>query len=339
MINVSIIVPVYKVPLEYLRSCLDSLAAQTMQESEFLVVSDGAPEKECSVCEEYASKDSRFKFFKREHAGVSATRNYGIERAQGEYITFVDSDDWIEQDTISSVYNFAKKNNSDIVLWEAKQYINGFLKYGSFLNYSKARISVNQKKSFISNIIHTESTKFYSASLVACKLIKKSILNHFNIRFPENLSISEDRIFNIKALLHTENISYFHIFSYYYRIHPSSSSHKYIPEAFSKYTDFVFLLNDYIQHTYAESICNEIIHSFFLSWTAYYFHKENKSSFQKRVVQIIDITKSSFFHQAVSTYNKKKFPLIISIELFFITHRIYFLIYLHAIKALIIKYR
>ena len=118
MIKVSVIVPVYKVPLEYLRACLDSLTAQTMQECEFIIVSDGAPEAECSICDEFATKDSRFKFFKQEHAGVSAARNFGIEQAQGEYIIFVDADDWIKSETCEITYTFAKDNNSDIVLFD-----------------------------------------------------------------------------------------------------------------------------------------------------------------------------------------------------------------------------
>ena len=95
-IKVSVVIPVYRTPLEYLRACLDSLVAQTMQECEFIVVSDGAPEAECSICEEYAARDCRIKFFRREHAGVSATRNYGMAQALGKYISFVDSDDWID---------------------------------------------------------------------------------------------------------------------------------------------------------------------------------------------------------------------------------------------------
>ena len=109
MIKISIITPVYKVPLDFLRICFDSLAAQTMQESEFIIVSDGASEEECALCEEYRIKDSRFKFFKRKHAGVSATRNYGIKQAQGEYITFVDSDDWINPDSCTNSYKYAKE--------------------------------------------------------------------------------------------------------------------------------------------------------------------------------------------------------------------------------------
>ena len=78
MIKVSVIVPVYIVPLEYLQTCLDSLIAQTMRECEFIIVSDGALETECSICENYAKRDSRLKFYKRAHAGVSATRKSAV---------------------------------------------------------------------------------------------------------------------------------------------------------------------------------------------------------------------------------------------------------------------
>ena len=108
MINVSVIIPVYKVPLEYLRACFDSLVAQTMQESEFIVVSDGAPEAETFVCEEYVAKDSRFKLFKCVHAGVSAARNYGMEAASGEYVAFVDSDDAVVKNFCEIIYESSK---------------------------------------------------------------------------------------------------------------------------------------------------------------------------------------------------------------------------------------
>ena len=118
MIKISIIIPVYKVPSDYLRSCLDSLVAQSMQGCEFIVVSDGAAEAECTICEEYTQKDIRFKFFRREHNGVSAARNYGIEHARGEYITFVDADDWIDPETCDLIYKYAKENDSELTFWD-----------------------------------------------------------------------------------------------------------------------------------------------------------------------------------------------------------------------------
>ena len=116
-VKISVIIPVFKVPQEYLRACLDSLAAQTLQETEFIIVSDGAPDAENHICEEYIQKDSRFKFFKKEHAGVSAARNYGVKLAQGEYISFVDGDDWIEPGILEDAYKTIGKKEVDIIFW------------------------------------------------------------------------------------------------------------------------------------------------------------------------------------------------------------------------------
>ncbi len=333
MLKVSVIVPVYRVSQEYLRVCLDSLVAQTMNESEFIIVSDGAPETECSICEEYAQIDSRFKFFKREHAGVSATRNYGIAQAHGEYITFVDCDDWIDPTSCQIVYDFAKKNDSDIVLWEACLSINGVQTPFFFRNDSTKVISAEEKEALIKNIIHTTSTKYCSASMVACKLFNRNFITQSKFLYPENLTISEDRIFNINAFLQTEKISYLHECFYYYRIHEKSTSHKFIPDAFSKYTEFILLLDKRTHDRYLESVNDEIIRSFFLSWNAYYFHKEYKSSILDAILKIKGVVKKDSFKKVIKGANIKSMPFVIRIELFFIVHDMYFLIYLHGMKA------
>lgn len=333
MLKVSVIIPVYRVPQEYLRVCLDSLTAQTMQECEFILVSDGAPEAECSICKEYADKDTRFKFFRREHAGVSATRNYGIDQAQGEYITFVDCDDWIDSASCQVVYDFAKKNDSDIVLWEACLNINGIQNSFFFRNDSTRMISTEEKKLLIKNIIHTTSTKYSSASMVSCKLFNRKFITQSKIYYPENLTISEDRIFNINAFLQTKKISYLHDCFYYYRIHGKSVSHKFIPDAFSRYTDFILLLDKKTYNRYLESVNNEIIRSFFLSWNAYYFHKEYKSSILDAITEVKSIAKKDSFKKVITESNVKSMPFVIRMEIFFIVHDIYFLIYLHGMKA------
>lgn len=334
MIKVSIIVPVYRVPSEYLQACLDSLRAQTMQECEFILVSDGAPKAECSVCEEYTANDSRFKFFRREHSGVSTTRNYGIEQAQGEYLTFVDCDDWITKDSCDIVYSYAKSNNSDIVLWEAAQDLNGCQKYGFFSNIPIKTLSEKQIDSIISNIIHTSSKKYLSASLVCCKLFRKSLVIQNNIRYPESLMMSEDKLFNISAYQYSKKISYLNSIMYFYRIHNQSTSHKYIPHAFEKYCAFIKLLDKDTKNKHIDAINNEIVRSFFLSWPTYYFHKENNIPFKKKINEIKDVIKTDFFQHTLKKdfYN---FPKIIQIEIFFFKHNVFFPIYIHSLKALL----
>ena len=335
MIKVSVIVPVYKVPSEYLRACLDSLLVQTLQECEFILVSDGAPKAECSICDEYVTKDERFKFYRRNHAGVSATRNYGIEQAQGEYITFVDSDDWIDPDSCSNSYKYAKETESDIVLWEAAQNNNGNIKCAYFSNSPINKLSVEQVEAIISNIIYTTSLHYNSASLVSCKLFKKDLIIQNNIRYPEKLTLSEDRVFNISAYRNAKKISYLNSVMYFYRIHNQSASHKYISEAFEEYCKFIQFLDKKTIERHANAIHNEIIRVYFISWSSCYMHKDNPNPFNQRIHQIKQNTESSPFQNAISNNHYDAFSKLIRLEILCFKHHIYLPIYLHGLKAFI----
>ena len=112
--KISVIVPVYKVE-EYLRKCLDSLVNQTLKDIEIIVVNDGSPDNSNDIILEYANQYPNVKAFKKDNSGLSDTRNYGIKHAKGEYITFVDSDDWVKLDMYEKLYNKAKEKDYDIV--------------------------------------------------------------------------------------------------------------------------------------------------------------------------------------------------------------------------------
>ena len=97
--TISIIVPVYKAE-SYLHRCIDSILAQTFTDWELLLVDDGSPDRSGEICDEYAKKDKRIRVFHKENGGVSSARNLGLEKMQGEYVMFVDSDDWISRNTL-----------------------------------------------------------------------------------------------------------------------------------------------------------------------------------------------------------------------------------------------
>ncbi len=111
---ISVIVPVYKVE-PYIRQSIDSIVNQTYRNLEIILVDDGSPDICGSICDEYAAKDTRIKVFHKENGGLSDARNYGIARANGDYLSFVDSDDWIEPDMYEALVNVAEGNNVDIV--------------------------------------------------------------------------------------------------------------------------------------------------------------------------------------------------------------------------------
>ena len=118
---ISIIVPIYNVE-NYLRQCLDSIMNQTYQKFECLLINDGSSDNSAEICREYVSKDSRFKYFEKENGGVSSARNLGIECSRGAYITFIDSDDWVESDYLEVLYRALLEEQADIAISTYKQF-------------------------------------------------------------------------------------------------------------------------------------------------------------------------------------------------------------------------
>ena len=111
--KISIIVPVYKVE-KYIHKCIDSILNQTFKDFELILVDDGSPDNCGKICDEYAKKDSRVIVIHKENGGLSSARNSGLDIARGDYIGFVDSDDYIENDMYELLYNLCEENNCDI---------------------------------------------------------------------------------------------------------------------------------------------------------------------------------------------------------------------------------
>ena len=134
MNKVSIIVPVYNIE-KYLAKCLDSLINQTLEDIEIICVNDGSTDNSAEILNEYAQKDCRIKIINQDNAGLSAARNTGINAANGEYIGYVDSDDWIDLNFYEKLYNAAKDTDADIVkLQELNALAASIIKKKYFLN-------------------------------------------------------------------------------------------------------------------------------------------------------------------------------------------------------------
>ena len=117
----SIIVPVYNVE-QFLQKCIDSILAQTMTDFELILINDGSPDRCGEICDEYAVKDSRIIVIHQQNQGVSAARNAGLNVAKGEYIGFVDPDDWIDKNMYKEMINAAQQENADVVVCGVNYY-------------------------------------------------------------------------------------------------------------------------------------------------------------------------------------------------------------------------
>ena len=218
MPKVSVIIPVYNTE-QYLRECLDSVVNQTLKDIEIICVNDGSTDNSGRILEEYAEKDSRIKVIHKENTGSANSRNVGIEIATGEYLGFIDSDDYISKNYFQELYKSALNNMADIAMtsgvitWKDKK-------------KKKKPCGVNKKQHLIES--NSEKAKIIITTGVSCnKIYKKSFLQENNIKYLEIPSAAEDNYFTDIAIIKANKISVIHNATYNYVMRNTSlSQHK-----------------------------------------------------------------------------------------------------------------
>ena len=191
--KISVIIPVYNTE-EYLKECLDSVINQTLKDIEIILIDDGSTDNSGKFCDEYAEKDTRIKVIHQENQGLGRVRNKGLKIAKGEYIGFVDSDDWIAQDFYEKLYNAAIDNDSEIAIAKIKTY---YYKKGFFDLYS-----------------NKNDLTIVFKSIVCDSIFRKSFLDKYKIKFAEGI-VFEDVIFTLKVNCYIKR-RFFYVDSYYY---------------------------------------------------------------------------------------------------------------------------
>ena len=218
---ISIIVPIYNVE-NYLRQCLDSIMNQTYQNFECLLINDGSPDNSADICREYVSKDSRFRYFEKENGGVSSARNLGIEHSKGEYITFIDSDDWVESDYLEVLYRALLEEQADIAISTYKQFNmddNCYYLHSYQRGYDR-KVFTNAE---LIDALYSLYVYDNTYNFVSCKLVSREILKY--IRFNLSTSYGEDMEFWNKVFLISKKIVYVNKDTYIYRTTHDNSKH------------------------------------------------------------------------------------------------------------------
>ena len=216
---ISIIVPIYNVE-KYLRQCLDSILDQTYEHFECLLINDGSPDNSADICREYVAKDARFRYVEKENGGVSSARNLGIERSKGQYITFIDSDDWVDSDYLELLYIKINEYNADLAVLTYKQYS---MNDGCFYlhvweqDYYEKYYSGNELLNSLPKLENYDSTFNVSWG----KLFKRNFLE--TATFNEQRIMGEDLEFNFKIFLQIKSCIYLNKALYNFRQHHLST--------------------------------------------------------------------------------------------------------------------
>jgi len=199
---ISIIVPVYKTE-KYLNRCIDSILAQTFTDFECIIIDDGSPDNCPAICDEYAAKDSRIVVIHQKNAGVSAARNAGLDIARGEWIGFVDSDDWCDPGMYEFLLENAEKHQADISMCGYRT-ISEENKIRS-VSRKRPELMMNSKEALIKLF-----SKGYFEAISWNKLVNKRLFleNGEELRYDETIKYAEDRLLFFYLFKRTQRIFY-----------------------------------------------------------------------------------------------------------------------------------
>lgn len=229
---ISVVVPVYNVE-KYLNRCIESITGQTYTDLEIILVDDGSPDKCPQLCDEWEQKDERIKVIHKANAGLGMARNTGIENANGKYVFFCDSDDYISLETIEKAYESAKKHNSDIVIF-------GLCSVDADGNISNSYIPRTDKEEYsgteilefiLPNMIASDPNtgKQYNLNMSASgSLFSLDLIKYYGWRFvSEREVISEDFYSLLELYRYVKRVSIVREALYYYCVNGNSLSHTY----------------------------------------------------------------------------------------------------------------
>ena len=227
--KISIIVPCYNVE-QYLDRCMETLVGQTLQDIEIILVDDKSPDNVPKMCDEWARKDERIKVIhKKENEGLGYARNTGLEIATGEYVAFIDSDDWVEQDMFERLYDECVSKKLDVIYSEFN--VDEYPGFRIVLRDKCLYIDKDEIESLRLDIVGAEpnyisSVKFQCS---ACKgLYSLDLIRKHNISFhSERTYISEDLLFNLDVLNYVQRVETTPWQFYHYCLNGASLSHSY----------------------------------------------------------------------------------------------------------------
>ncbi|MBO6271633.1 glycosyltransferase [bacterium] len=282
MPKVSIILPVYNVE-SYLRQCLDSIIMQTLEDIEIICVNDGSTDNSLEILQEYKNKDSRIKIINQENRGQGVARNIALENITGDYIGFVDPDDYISPNMYKTLYETAIKHNCDIV--EESFYIKNEIR-----NYLKKRKNkLNLPKNKIFNYKVKKNYVFSPNLAIWNKLYKTSFIKENDIKFFETKK-GEDIIFTIKSRVLASKIVYIDNADYYYRIKKDN-----VPKSY-KNTSPIDELNRQIK--FLDKIKNALIEDKIYELIKYDFENYSIQKLKEKY-KILQIKDQKIFEQAL----------------------------------------
>lgn len=299
MVDVSIVVPIYNTPESYLKKNIESIIQQSKFEIEIILVNDGSTNNALDICNSYAKIDDRIVIIDQVNLGVSVARNVGMDKAKGNWVTFIDPDDWIDNKYIESLFSCTINNaGADIIIGNC--YINeGSLeKENDFLPSTKISI-VTEKNILMGQLVGKKISKYYPQHMAVGvpwgKLFDRKFLSDNNIKFIPGMIRMQDNIFSLYAFFYSKKIVFTPARGYHYRKEANSVSFSYNPNIVQHFEKYFFETEFFIRNKlnsnkrYMNSLLVKRLTSFNSYLKYYILHPKNSLSRREKKKLFVSI--------------------------------------------------
>lgn len=316
----SVVVPVYNAE-KYLEKCIDSVLLQSFNDLELVLVNDGSTDSSGHICDRFAASDKRVKVIHQKNQGHITARMNGVKAASGEYILFLDSDDYWFEGLAEKVDEKLTKYNSDIFIFRLER---GGIPCHDFFKAEKGDIS---REEFFQVLLSEPGL-----NALPIKAVKASVLKNIDISLFASFKNSEDLVLTVKMASEAEKISYIQDILYYYRETPGSITHSYNPNGINEYVWSRAVLWEAIEKLGLANSENRIKFNNAFLWHvseyALQISKKKKLNFKNRKIEYKKITDMPRFVQAVKNYDPCNFSTAKRLRINLLKSRMYFLLYL-----------
>lgn len=290
-----IVVPIYRTPSSYLKQCIDSILCQSFEDFNLILVDDGSPDRCGEICDYYATIDGRVNVIHKQNEGVAAARNTGIDACCGEWIVFVDPDDWIEPNYLEVFYNLSLTNDSEILICACyvnylhRQICNPFFKDDEI--YAKCTDKDRMLLQFLCANIYGDNLCTADVGSPWAKVYKKSLIDRLGLRFNEHLKRMEDNAFNLYAFENANAILYKKYYLYHYRKSIHSGFSQFAPDIEQNYELFFNILDEFIirenkTKVFKDAYNIKVLNSIYVYCKMKYFHRKNPLPFRQRLAAL-----------------------------------------------------
>lgn len=325
---ISVIVPVHNVE-KYIKQCIDSIINQTYKNIEIILINDGSEDKSGEICDNYKSIDERISVFHQENKGVSVARNFGIDKSKGQWITFVDSDDWVEKNYIEILLKSAKQVEADV----------------SICGYNRVWNENASEKINASEVVEIFGPEEYlikslnpQTGLGFChmKLFHRSAID--SIRFDSKLIVAEDALFNILVSKNISKAIHCMLPLYNYRNNANSVVKRYDDNYVYKYLTAMKVVKEYLESNYKNdeimmNYYNFVAYHVILIAVNYCYHPENNLNTKEKKECLKSVCSMDIYQEGIQRSNYQNISLTRKITLFTLKHKLY------SLTGKICKYR